>query len=63
LLKPGVDIELRVGYSRNFKELDKIFAGYIRDVQRQDGKIIILAEGYGSALARPLFTHSKHFWG
>ncbi len=59
LLKPGNDIQLYVGYSKQYKDLRKIFAGYIRQIQRNNnGTVTVIAEGYGSVLQRPLFSKS-----
>ncbi len=62
LLQPGADIELLIGYSKKIDELSKIFAGYIRQVARnENGTITIIAEGYGSVLVRPVFKKSDTF--
>ena len=61
MLQPGQDIEIRIGYTKKVNKMGKVFAGYIRDTQyNQDGTITIVAEGYGSVLARPVFEKSDH---
>lgn len=63
LLKPGVDIEIRMGYSKNVAELTKVFVGYIRDVQSQNGEQEFIAEGYGQQLAKPIYKKPELYTG
>lgn len=63
LLKPGVDIEIRMGYSKNVAELTKVFVGYIRDVQYQNGEQEFIAEGYGQQLAKPIYKKPELYTG
>lgn len=60
LVRKGVDVSLYVGYGTERKHLQRVFSGFIREVQlNKDGTLTLICEGYGANLIRPIVTKTN----
>jgi len=58
-VRPGTRIQLKMGYSSFYKDLDNVFTGKITEVKYGD-EVVIIAQGYGVELLQPL---GYDYWG
>jgi murein DD-endopeptidase MepM/ murein hydrolase activator NlpD len=63
MLQPGVQIQLRLGYSNNPDDLEKVFNGVITDVEVSGAEDIveITCQSYGIELVQNVFGEAKKF--
>jgi murein DD-endopeptidase MepM/ murein hydrolase activator NlpD len=65
LLQPGIQIQLRLGYSNNPDLLEKVFNGMIMDVQftEDDDLVTIVCQSYGVELVHTVYGDVKKLGG
>jgi murein DD-endopeptidase MepM/ murein hydrolase activator NlpD len=66
LLRPGVQIQLRLGYASNINDLETVFNGVITDVALAEGTddmLDITCQSYGIELVQNTHGESKSFGG
>jgi murein DD-endopeptidase MepM/ murein hydrolase activator NlpD len=65
MLQPGIQIQLRLGYSNNPEELDIVFNGLITDVEftETDDLVQIVCQSYATELVQSIQGEVKDFGG
>lgn len=63
LLVPGAEIEVYMGYGKDYREFKKVFQGYISQIDESDAVITLVCSGYGQLLTRPVYKRQERMSG
>jgi len=64
-VKPGMQVSFRLGYAPNENGLERVFNGFVSDVEVQDGgdRVILTCQSFGSELVQNTYGESSALGG